>query len=125
MSNIDPLRAQRRRDEYRRRQDRQEQAMLRPAALIPLAEPLNNNLNPRPPTPPRSPYRLEPPQAASIIATSLPGLLSTPPASDQPVEKKADQGGSRRSVKPRKRNTKKRKMSKMKKRKMSKTKKHK
>jgi hypothetical protein len=44
-------------------------------------------------------------------------LLSLPPAIDQPVEKKAEQGGGRRSVKPRKSKSKKRNMSKMKKRK--------
>ena len=89
MSNIDDaLRAQRSRDEYRRRQDREdreEQARLRAAApasaLNPIDEPLNNpvrivdrpqspdypppDLDPRSPppsrpnTPPRPPYRLD------------------------------------------------------------------
>jgi hypothetical protein len=74
------LYAQQSRDDYRRRQDREEEARLRaaaPAAAVnPLAEPFNNpvrilhrpqspdypppDLNPRPPTPPRPPYRLAP-----------------------------------------------------------------
>ena len=127
MLNInDALRAQRSRDEYRRRQDREEQARLRSAApapasaLIPLAvstpQPPDRATSP-PRSPYRAPYRLAPPQAASIPATPLPALLSLPPAIDQPVKINAEQGGSRRSVKLRKRKSKKRNMSKMKKRK--------
>jgi hypothetical protein len=108
------LNAQWSRDDYRRRQDREEEARLRaaaPAAAVnPLAEPFNNpvrilhrpqspnypppDLNPRPPTPPRPPYRLAEPFNES--APLNPRVFFPEPlpdaAREQPPRNEAERG---------------------------------